>query len=414
MAGKHSKDNKKRTKNIYYEEDELPRAFRNENEDEEELPKAFRKDVEENEIPKALRKDQNVAELGMDKTKMGKKKTKYKKLKIFGKIVLVLFIILAILFGIAYWYVNNKMGKMQKVEIDYDDLGISKETNSNLSGYRNIAIFGVDSRSDDYGVGNRSDCIIIASINNSTGEIRLISVYRDTYVNIKGHGLDKITHAYSYGEAPLAINTLNKNLDLNIKEFITVNFDSVSEAVDQLGGVKISVDSEEVKYINPYIDETSRVTGKTANHITQAGTYNLDGVQAVAYSRIRYTAGGDYKRTERMRTVIEAMFAKLKTKNIGQINAFADKILPCVYTNLSTGDLLSLVPNMAKYKISESIGWPYDTKGKTMDRWYGIPVTLESNVIQLHKEAFGESDYIPSEDVKSISDSIIKKTGYTK
>lgn len=350
--------------------------------------------------------------------KHNKNKTKHKKLKTFGKIVLVLAIILvilaAILLGTAYWYVNNKMGKMNKVEINDEDLGISKETSSNLSKFRNIAIFGVDSRSDDYGVGNRSDCIIIASINNSTGEIKLISVYRDTYVNIEGHGLDKITHAYSYGEAPLAIKTLNKNLDLNIKEFVTVNFDSVSEAVDQLGGVKISVDSEEVKYINPYIDETSRVTGKKSNHITQAGTYNLDGVQAVAYSRIRYTAGGDYKRTERMRTVIEAMFTKLKTKSIVEINTFADKILPCVYTNLSTGDLLSLVPNMAKYKVSESIGWPYDTKGITLDRWYGVPVTLESNVIQLHKEAFGESDYTPSENVKSVSKSIVNKTGYTK
>ena len=396
MAGKHSKDGEKRMKYTSYGEDEIPKAFRKENKEEDEIPKALRKEIRESE------------------TKMGKKKTKNKKLKIFGRIILVLVIILAILLGVAYWYLNNKMGKTQKVEISDEELGISEEANRNLSKYRNIAIFGVDSRSDDYGVGNSSGCIIIASINNSTGEIKLISVYRDTYVNIEGHELDKITHAYSYGEAPLAIKTLNKNLDLNIKEFVTVNFDSVSEAVDKLGGVKISVDSEEVKYINGYIDETSKVTGKKANHITKAGTYNLDGVQAVAYSRIRYTAGGDYKRTERMRTVIEAMFAKLKTKSVGQINAFADKILPCVYTNLSTGDLLSLVPNMAKYKISESIGWPYDTKGITLDRWYGVPVTLESNVIKLHKEAFGENDYIPSENVKNISESIIKKTGYTK
>lgn len=417
MAGKHDKDTERRIKYKYYDEEEVPRALRKEREEyeeDEEIPKAFRKEIGENEIPKALRKDEHIEELGVNKTKMSKKKTKHKKLKIFGKVILVFVIILAMLLGAAYWYVNNKMGKMQKVEINDADLGISKEANSNLSKYRNIAIFGVDSRADDYGVGNRSDCIIIASINNSTGEIKLISVYRDTYVNIKGHGLDKITHAYSYGEAPLAINTLNKNLDLNIKEFVTVNFDSVSEAVDQLGGIKISIDSEEIKYINGYIDETSRVTGKKSSHITQAGTYNLDGVQAVAYSRIRYTAGGDYKRTERMRTVIEAMFTKLKTKSIGEINAFADKILPCVYTNLSTGDLISLVPNMAKYKISESVGWPYDTKGITLDRWYGVPVTLESNVIQLHKEAFGESEYTPSEDIKSISNSIINKTGYRK
>ena len=410
MQGKHNKDYKKDDE--YYEEDYI-----DEYNDVEELPKAFRKEENlDEEIPKALRKENNHEEpqRGSVEKMKKEKKRKHRKLKIFGKIVLTLIIILALLLGTAYWYITNKLGKMNKVDIDEADLGISTETSSNLSKYRNIAIFGVDSRSDDYGVGNRSDCIIIASINNSTGEIKLISVYRDTYVNIKGHGLDKITHAYSYGEAPLAINTLNRNLDLNIKEFVTVNFDSVAKAVDQLGGVKISVTSEETKYINTYIDETAKVTGKAANHITQAGTYNMDGVQAVAYSRIRYTAGGDYKRTERMRTVIEAMFTKLKTKNVAEINSFADKILPCVYTNISSGDLISMIPSMAKYKVGESIGWPYETKGKTMDRWYGIPVTLESNVTKLHKEAFGEENYTPSSDVKSISDSIINKTGYTK
>ena len=405
MQGKHSRDYKNDDENYIedYEEEKLPKAFRKEEDFEEE-------------IPKALKRENNYEEPqrgSVEKMKKNKKR-KHRKLKIFGRIVLILIIILALLLGTAYWYITNKLGKMNKVDIDNADLGISTETNSKLSGYRNIAIFGVDSRSDDYGIGNRSDCIIIASINNSTGEIKLISVYRDTYVNIKGHGLDKITHAYSYGEAPLAINTLNKNLDLNIKEFVTVNFDSVAKAVDQLGGVKINVTSEETKYINTYIDETAKVTGKAANHITQAGTYNMDGVQAVAYSRIRYTAGGDYKRTERMRTVIEAMFTKLKTKNVAEINSFADKILPCVYTNISSGDLISMIPSMAKYKVGESIGWPYETKGKTMDRWYGIPVTLESNVTKLHKEAFGEENYTPSSDVKSISDSIINKTGYTK
>ena len=229
-------------------------------------------------------------------------------------------------------------------------MGITETTAKNLIGYRNIAIFGVDSRSDDYGVGNRSDCIIIASINNETGAIKLISVYRDTYVNIEGHGLDKITHAYSYGEAPLAVKTLNTNLDLNINEFVTVNFDSVTEAVDQLGGVQLTITSDEIKYINGYIDETSKVTGKTSKHITEPGTYTVDGVQAVAYSRIRYTDGGDYKRTERMRTVIEAMFSKLKTKNLNEINSFADKILPHVYTNISATDIISMVPSMSKYK----------------------------------------------------------------
>lgn len=140
MAGKHSKYNEKRAKYTSYEGDELPKAFRKGSE-EDEVPRALRKQVEENEIPKALRKDQNIEELGVNKTKMSKKKTKYKKLKTFGKVVLVLIIMLAILLGVAYWYINNKLGKTQKVEINYGDLGISKETNSNLSKYRNIAIF---------------------------------------------------------------------------------------------------------------------------------------------------------------------------------------------------------------------------------------------------------------------------------
>lgn len=162
-----------------------------------------------------------------------KLKRKKKGLKIFGIIVLILVILFAAIVGAAYIYINDKLGKMNTVQLDESQLGITDEASSKLSKYRNIAIFGVDSREDDYGKGNRSDCIIIASINNETKEVRLISVYRDTYVKIEGHGLDKITHAYSYGEAPLAINTLNTNLDLNISEFVTVNFDSVSDAVDE-------------------------------------------------------------------------------------------------------------------------------------------------------------------------------------
>ena len=167
--------------------------------------------AEENEeVPKAFQKN--------NKSESNGKKTKKKKrgLKIFGIIVLILVILFAAIVGAAYIYINDKLGKMNTVQLDESQLGITDEASSKLSKYRNIAIFGVDSREDDYGKGNRSDCIIIASINNETKEVRLISVYRDTYVKIEGHGLDKITHAYSYGEAPLAINTLNTNLDLNI------------------------------------------------------------------------------------------------------------------------------------------------------------------------------------------------------
>ena len=322
-----------------------------------------------------------------------------KGLKTFGIIVLVLLIILAIIVGGTFAFVHSKLSKMQQVDLNEDDLNVSAQAEQQLAEYRNIAIFGVDSRDDSYDKGNRSDCIIIASINNKTKELKLISVYRDTYVQIEGHGLDKITHAYSYGEAPLAIKTLNTNLDLNIKEFATVNFDVVKETVDYIGGISMPITSEEVGHISG---------------ITKPGTYTLTGEQALAYSRIRYASGGDYKRTERMRDVLTAVANKVKTLNISQLNGFVDTILPKVYTNITSADIFSMMPSIASYKITDSIGWPYETKGITLDRWYGIPVTLENNVKRLHQEAFDEADYTPSETVKDISNQIIQKTGYSK
>ena len=322
-----------------------------------------------------------------------------KGLKTFGIIVLVLLIILAIIVGGTFAFVHSKLSKMQQVDLNEDDLNVSAQAEQQLAEYRNIAIFGVDSRDDSYDKGNRSDCIIIASINNKTKEVKLISVYRDTYLQIEGHGLDKITHAYSYGEAPLAIKTLNTNLDLNIKEFATVNFDVVKETVDYIGGISMPITSEEVGHISG---------------ITKPGTYTLTGEQALAYSRIRYASGGDYKRTERMRDVLTAVANKVKTLNISQLNGFVDTILPKVYTNITSADIFSMMPSIASYKITDSIGWPYETKGITLDRWYGIPVTLENNVKRLHQEAFDETDYIPSDTVKDISNQIIEKTGYSK
>ncbi len=343
----------------------------------------------------------------------GKNKRKGRGLKIALIILLLILVIIAAIFGGAYWYVEDKLGKMQQVKISDEELQINDEVEESLSGYRNIAIFGVDSRSSNLGKGNRSDCIIIASINEKTKEVKLASVYRDTYVQIQGHGLDKINHAYSYGEAPLALGTLNTNLDLNVKEFVTVNFDAVAEAVDELGGVQINVEQNEIEYLNMYQIETSKVTGKEIKQVTKSGLQTLNGVQAVSYGRIRYTAGGDYKRTERMRDVIEAMLKKLQTKSIGEINTLLDNILPKIYTNISTGSIISEIPSITKYKITDSIGWPYNTKGKTMTLWYGIPITLESNVVQLHQELFGESDYKVSDTIKEISNKIIEKTGYT-
>jgi len=326
-------------------------------------------------------------------------KKKGRKLKAFGITVLVLLILLVIIVGAIFLFINNKLGKMQQVDLNEEDLNVSAEVAKNLSKFRNIAIFGIDSREDTYSKGNRSDCIIIASMNNETKEVKLVSVYRDTYVQIEGHGLDKITHAYSYGEAPLAIKTLNTNFDLNITEFVTVNFDAVKDIIDDIGGISMNITSEEVSHIPG---------------ITKAGTYTLTGEQALAYARIRYASGGDYKRTERMRDVLTAVVNKVKTFDISQLNKFIDNVLPKVYTNITASDIFSMIPSATSIKITDSIGWPYETKGITLDRWYGVPVTLESNVTRLHKEVFGESDYVPSETVKQISNEIIEKTGYSE
>ena len=348
-----------------------------------------------------------------EENNMRKKKKMNKGLKIFLIILLVLVIFILGLGVAGYTFVNGKIGKMQKENIDTTAVGINEETKQELKGYRNIALLGIDSRADDYGLGNRSDCMMIASINQETNEIKL----RDTYVYVMENGtkrLDKITHAYSYGGAQNTLKSLNEAMDLNITEFVTVNFDAVIAAVDSLGGVYIDIDESEIKYVNDYIDATSESSGVKSSHITHSGRQKLDGVQAVSYTRVRYTTGGDYKRTERMRTVVEAMLSKAKTLNVGQLNSFADTILPKIRTNISTSEIWGLIPKLASFKVTESIGWPYDTKGITLDRWYGVPVTLKSNVERLHKEAFEQEDYEASDTVKEMSAAIVKKTGYSK
>lgn len=342
-------------------------------------------------------------------------KKKNKGLKIFLRVLIV---IIVIILGIAiagYSFVHSKLSKMKTEYIDKTAIGISEEAKDSLKGYRNIALLGIDSRADDYGTGNRSDCIIIASINEKTKEVKLLSVYRDTYVYVTENGnkkLDKITHAYSYGGVQNTLKSLNEALDLNITEYVTVNFDAVIAAVNALNGVEIDITSEELKYINDYIDATSQSSGVKSSHLSKAGRQTVDGVQAVAYSRIRYTAGGDYKRTERMRTVVTAMAKKAKTLNIGQLNKLADEILPRVSKNIENNDIIALIPSALSFDITESLGWPYNVKGISTTAWYGVPVTLESNVIRLHKELFGQEDYKVSETVKEMNDAIIKKTGY--
>ena len=348
-----------------------------------------------------------------EKTKENKPK---KKMNIVLKIFLILFTIILIfvitVFTTAYFYLQSKLGKIDYVDLKSSEITINNGIDNSLATYRNIALLGIDARSDTFNRGNRSDCIMILSLNEKTNEVKIFSVYRDTYLDIDGHGLDKVTHAYSYGGPKLALSTLNKNLDLNITEFVAINFDTVRTVVDSINGITMPIDSQEVKYINNYINSLNKQFGTSSKNITTPGTYTLDGVQALAYSRIRYTDGGDYKRTERMRDVFTAVLKKAKTMNVSELNNLADTILPHVSTNINKKEITNMIPKAMSFNINDSFGWPYQTYGKLINKvWYGIPLNLQNNVSQLHSALFDEENYEPTETVKNISNNIIQKTG---
>lgn len=352
--------------------------------------------------------------MSKNNTEYAPKKTGKFIAKIFLGIFIAIIIVVLTAFISAYFFFKNKFGKINYINITSSDIYIDENVEDELSNYRNIALLGIDARKDTFGTGNRSDCIMILSLNQKTNDIKIISVYRDTYLDIDGYGLDKVTHAYSYGGPQLALSTLNKNLDLNITEFVAINFDTVRTAVDCVNGVTIKIDSQEVKYINNYINSLNKQFSTSSSNITTPGTYTLDGVQALAYSRIRYTDGGDYKRTERMRDVLMAVFNKAKTLKVSELNNVLDTILPHVSTNINQNEIMNMIPKIISFNVTNNFGWPYNTKGITKDRWYGVPVDLESNVSQLHKDLFDEKDYETTDTVKEISKKIIKNTGYTK
>lgn len=359
----------------------------------------------------------------MDKIDDNKKSSK-KVLKISIIVVLIILLIVGALALAGYLYVKNMVGKINYVDIDKNTIEINEEVkkaNEEVEEkdekekiYRTIALYGVDSRSNQLQNDTRSDCIILAVIDNATKNVSLVSVYRDSYLQIPGRSIDKVTHAYAFGGASLSMSTLNTNLDLDITEFVTVNFNSVVDIVDSIGGIPMNITSDEVKYINGYIEETSRVTGKTTDKITKPGKYNLDGIQAVSYSRIRYTSGGDYKRAERMRTVLSAIITKAKKLSVPKLNNLANKLLPEIYTNIDSNEIMSMLPKIATYSVSNSMGWPYEVRGATINKvWYGVPVTLEENVKKLHAEIYSkQTNYTVSNKVKEISKQIVKKTGY--
>lgn len=307
--------------------------------------------------------------------------------------------------------------KLNKIDTDNsmksDDIVVNKEAEISAEGYTNVALFGIDSREGDLDKGSRTDCLIVASLDNKTKEVRLASVYRDTLLDIGDGELQKCNAAYSFGGPTQAINMLNKNLDLNIQDYVTFDFAAVAKAIDALGGVEIDVKEEEVQYLNKFLGETARVAGTEAHEVTKSGKQLLDGTQATTYARIRSTAGGDFTRTERQRLVIEKMAEKLQQSKLTTINNIIDEILPTIKTSFSATDILAYAKDFAKYKIADSTGFPFD---KTTDTISGlgsivIPVTLESNVQKLHEFFYSNETYTTSADVLSISAAVTERVG---
>lgn len=267
-----------------------------------------------------------------------KKNKKSLGLKIFIGFLCIILAVLAIGGG----YFIGLLNKVDNVELDKTNLGIVEEEikeYDNAKDIKNIALFGIDATDGQTG---RSDSIMVATLDPIHNKVKLTSIMRDSYVNISGYGYDKINHAYAYGGPELAIKTINENFGLNIEEFVSVNFSSLPLIINILGGVDIEITNEELEYINGYIDDINNKDGTYSPHISYAGMQHLDGTQALAYSRIRYTAGGDYKRTERQRTVLDALFTKLTATSVSSYNSLLNEVLPYIQTNLNAGDILSL------------------------------------------------------------------------
>lgn len=271
------------------------------------------------------------------------KKRKKKKKKSLGfKIFIGFLCVLLAIAVVGGGYVIGLLNKMDNIKLNKDNLGIVEDEfkeYENVNKIKNIALFGIDATDGETG---RSDSIMIATLDPVHNKLKITSVMRDSYVYIDGYGQDKINHAYAFGGPELAIKTLNENFGLNIEDFVSVNFSSLPTIINILGGIDIEITQEELEYINGYIDSLNSVEGTYSPHISYAGVQHVDGIQALAYSRIRYTNGGDYERTQRHRTVLDALFNKLTSTSVASYNSLLNEVLPYVQTNLSAADILSL------------------------------------------------------------------------
>lgn len=341
------------------------------------------------------------------------KKKKQRKVLLVAIEILVLLILAIVLFVVVKLSKIEKDNTFTPADIEVNE-GLSEETKEIMASYTTIALFGLDNRSNGNLSKGNSDVIMIASINDQTHEVKLVSVYRDSYLNIGNDTYKKCNAAYANGGPEQAINMLNTNLDLNITDYVTVDFNAVVECVDLLGGVELMVTDEEAVLMQGYMDEISKLTKKKSEYLPGGGIYVLDGVQACAYARIRYTAGDDYKRTERQRTVLMAMAQKAQKSNIKTLNSLIDEVFGDIQTSYTNTEIIALAAQVFNYSIGETTGFPFEkntiklgSKGDVV-----APCDLESNVTQLHVFLYDDNEYVPTDTVKNNSAKIINDTGF--
>lgn len=335
-------------------------------------------------------------------------KRKPKKKRRF-KIILVVELVLLIVVVLGAIVAKVGMGYLDKIQRDdeFNADNLDTDVDSEKIGeYTNIAVFGVDSRDNGLKRG-LSDMIMVASIHNKTKEVKVISVYRDTYLmyDMEEELFKKATEVYNKGGAEMSVNMLNKNFDLDIKDYVTVNFEAVYQAVDAVGGVDIDISKAEQGDINRYIEELNKINGTKSPYIYKTGVLHLDGIQATAYGRLRMI-DSDYKRTERQREVMMALFEQVKKCSVSQLKDLVELLSPMVLTSLTNSEILDLVLDVAEYDIVDQTGFPFEKVAEKnqktgKDCVYADNLTL--SVKQLHFYLFDDAEYEPSETVKKIS-----------
>ena len=341
-------------------------------------------------------------------------KAKAKKKKRIMLFVLE-FLVLAIMIGVLI--VVQKMDKIEKVDINEEDITINEEVaeKETLKGYKNIALFGVDvSENHNLGKGARTDTIMILSLNEDTGEARLASVYRDTYLNVGNDSYNKANSAYSKGGPEQALNMLNMNLDLNITDYVTIDFRALTDTINALGGIEVDVQEEEIVHLNNYQIGTQEVTGGDIVEVTQPGLQTLNGLQATSYCRIRYTAGDDFRRTERQRDVLKKVAEKAKKSDLATVNQIINDVFPKIQTSFSNAEMISYAANFMNYNLVDTVGFPVAKATGTIGKKGScvVPTDLKDNVMVLHGFLFNfdPTTYEPSDTVLQISEHIQSDT----